>query len=269
MYYYNNYHNYSNEHLYNARKVIIKNYKCELNIETHELEFRTIGWSKMFYFNNKGVLQEVIKYSKQHIIKEVYTYNKKNKPISIFSFDYISNQLRDIILLTYDDKDRISNEEVITTSFYQNDLVVENIYEHEYGNNTHKVTFEQETSREHSHIADYDEWVFEEKLNGCDQVIEFKSSAKLEGFHLWTKYHYSNYGELIHEIDLDENHGVCSETLYDKDNRIYKYVNEDNPESTVFESKFEYNEKGHWIKECVLRNGELLSIIEKSIEYYK
>lgn len=268
MYYFNSHNNFSGEHLYNAKRIKIRRYKCEVNKLTGELIFKLIGISRILSFNKQGVLQEVVEFTDSRITKLVYTYNKKGKIISIISFNLVNNQLNNIILLTYDNKDRIINEEVITTSFYQNDLIVQEEYDHEYEDNIHVVTFEQEIISTFSHLSDYDEWTFEEKLNDCDQVVEFKSSALHAGFHMWTKYHYSNYGELTHEIDLDEDGVVFSETLYDKDNWVYKYENKSIPESSVYESKFEYNEKGHWIKEYTLHNGELRFVTEKTIDYY-
>jgi hypothetical protein len=264
-YYYNNHAKFSSEYISNARRITIQRYRCQLNKNSLEPEFIKTGIKRSFYFNKKGLLLEVIIYKDKSISRTVYTYNKKNKPICVFSFNVVSHQLEEIIFLYYDDKDRVTHEDTFGLSNYDDCVEDEDVYEHTYENDTHTIHFEDSVRLLLGNDEDYDNYTYKEQINNTGQVIEFKSCSRLKGFHLWFKYLYSNNGELKHEFDLNENGEVCSETIYEKDYRILK--SNSTEDALVFESKFEYNNRGHWVKEYILKNGAINWVNERTIEY--
>ena len=266
MFYYNNHASHSDEYVLNAKLVSVRRHYYNINTKTLEPEFRPIGVSYYYFFNRRGLLTEVIRRTGRNAARIIYTYNKKNKPICINSFDIVTHQLSRTIFLNYDEKDRIIQEVVYGSSFYQTEMEETDLYEHTYENNLHTVEFVAETTSEFKDVDDYDDWLIEETLNDCDQVIEFKYTSHLEGLHMWKKYQYSKYGELIHEMTLDEKGETNSEVFFEKDYRIINSNEEE--DSLVFESKFEYNDKGHWVKEYILKNGIICSVVERDIEYY-
>ncbi len=267
MYYYNKHENYSDEYVSNAKRIEMTEYTIQINKNSHEIEFKQRGCKKIFYFNRSGVLQEYLSFCGRNAVRETYTYSKRNKPVSVFVYDINTHVLDYIIILHYDEMDRIETEQVLRMGSYALHFEDEESYYHEYDNQTHTIEFSVEAPIDFKD-EDYDDYTFEEKINDCNHVVELKVKSRLTGFRIHTKYVYSRNEELLQEIDYDEQGEITSETFYDNDTVTY-LPREKDLKPIIWEYKYEYNEHKHWVNCHKFRNGDLQTIIEKKIDYFE
>jgi antitoxin component YwqK of YwqJK toxin-antitoxin module len=137
---------------------------------------------------------------------------------------------------------------------------LEEQYLHSYLGNSHTVThyFDDEDNIEH---------IIRENFDLKGNVTEHRVYKNGEDLTFFEKYIYSDDGKLLFTFSLDENNVVLTETQYNKN--MVTTIDRTNANGIlVDEITTQYNAKGHWVKKCTSRNGNLKFIEERAIKYY-
>ena len=254
----NQYEKYKNHYVPKAKLIKVENKSCRWNSKSEQLDIKTDN-SYGVCFNETGRLMHVYvsrgPWDEGKIDKTVFLYNNKNRPVSIIKFNLKSHVLSYTENLYYDSHNRIIQE----TMEFDNSGCSEN-FVHKYGDRTHKVACHQDYGDETTHIV-------KERLNSKGKVIEQK--ILIDGNHVswFEKNIYSDDGNLLFTFLLDEENNVCSETRYIGNSKT-TIDRKDSNSISVDETQTQYNDKGHWVKKCIIRNGSLKFIEERSIKYY-
>jgi len=260
-----------------AKWIRFKRLRCKWNSKKSQLEFKEFKNYTIFY-SPLGRLVYVIesrgsrKY--RNTEKTTFTYNDRNLPIIILTYKLESQILISSVKLFYDKEDRIIKEEVTNyhnSSEYDYTETVD--YEHEYKENYHKITYYQEPK--FSYLDENDEeleeemvkYSIEEKFDSKGNLIEHKFYSEEEGLIALEKYFYSKDGDLVSSYYLNEDGNVLSESHYTES--LTTTTDRKNSNAvTIDKTQVEYNNKGHWIKECTVSNDDLKWIEEREIKYY-
>jgi len=259
MYSYNQYNKYKEHYVPKAKSIFVKKYSCQWNAEIEQFDFKHHIYYGMF-FNSSGRLQDVLipknSWGNGNIEKTTFLYNSHNKLIYLITTKFRAQIFISSINIDYDSKNRINFE------FIENDTEEDShkYYSHEYEGDWHIVT----CCYDHDDAIDY---IIKEKFNSKGKVVEYKELKYGEDLDFFKKYIYSDDGKLLFTFLLNEENEVCSETRY-SGNFKTTIDREDSNSISVEETQTQYNVKGHWVKKCTIRNGDLKFIEERSIKYY-
>lgn len=251
------YEKYISNYVPKARLIRIESKRCQWNPKTNQLDFKNLTNYAMS-FNESGRLMHVYvpkgSWDKGKINKTIYLYNKQNRPSTLLTYNVKSQVLSCTINLYYDSRSRTVQE----ISNYSESYFGLN-YIHEYERDSHVVNcYDNE---------DVIEFIIKEKLNSKGNVTEHKVFVKGEDLTFFEKYIYTDDGKLLFTFLLNEENEVCSETRY-SGNFKTTIDRKDSNSVSVEETQTQYNDKGHWVKKCIIRNGSLKWIEERSIKYY-
>jgi hypothetical protein len=214
------------------------------------------------FFNRKGLLLHSVHTEKNKNYKVIYGYNRKGILLTAMSLLSEKNELISLSEFEYDEKGRIERETV--RSFYYSlgyDVTEERI--HTYKDNKEEIlmTSDDEDEDEHTLYLTYDskQRVMEEKaIRGENELV------------YWNKNEYDKNDNLIKEISLGENgepDGVYE--FLPVNNRLatgYHYKSKDT--NYLREYSFTFNDKGHWVNQVMLNDGEPRYFYDRIIEYY-
>ena len=254
----NQYEKYKNHYVPKAKLIKVENKSCRWNSKLEQLDIKTDN-SYGVCFNETGRLMHVYvsrgSWDEGKIDKTVFLYNKKNRPVTLLTFNVKSQILNYTINLHYDSHNRIIQEimEFENSGSYEN-------YIHKYSDGNHTVLCHQDYYELTTDIV-------KEKINSKGKVIERKIYRFGGHVSLFEKYIYSSDGKLLYCFSLDEESKVSSETQY-IGNFETTFDRKDSNSISVDETQTQYNDKGHWVKKCTLRNGSLKFIEERSIKYH-
>lgn len=214
------------------------------------------------FFNRKGILLYSVHTEKHNNFKVIYGYNRKGILIAAMSLLSENNELLSTSEFAYDEKGRIETE---TCRFFyyssEYDKMEEHI--HTYTDNKEKIlmTSDDEDEDEHALYLTY---------NSNQRVIEEKAVRNEEELVWWHKNEFDKDNNLIREISLGvdgEPDGVL-EFLPVKNGLAsgYNCISKDN--NYLREYSYTLNEKGHWINQVVMNDGEPRYFYDRTIVYY-
>jgi|GEM_PF-2174291 len=273
----NDYKKYINFYVPKAKRITIKMVGCRWQTKESIFAFRKIYKYTIFYNSSRKLNYVLISKGSglnRKVEKVTFTYNNQGQPIVIFTHEYQTQELISSLHLYYDRKDRIIKEEL--TNYHSGskfDYIETTEYVHEYKENYHKVTYYQEPK--FSYLDENGEeleeemvkYSIEEKFDYKGNLIEHKFYSEEEGLIELEKYFYSKEGDLVSSYYLNEDGNVLLESHYSKNLRTTIDRKKSNA-VTIDKTQIEYNNKGHWIKECTVSNDDLKWIEEREIKYY-
>lgn len=213
------------------------------------------------YFNNKGQLLQSLHNEKRQDYKLIFGYDDNGVLIVVLKLHSENNALISISEFLYDMQGRIKSE--LVRSFYfrvKSKIQSESI--HTYTDNTHTVEI---TSND-----DTPDGTFINIYNEKNQLIEEKAFADKEELIYWSKCIYDEAGNLVKEISLSEDgkpDGEYQFLLFNSGQRE-GYIFKSKDSNYKREYEYTFNERGHWIRQVVMNDGEPRYIYERNIEYY-
>ena len=259
MFTFNEFEKYKKHYVPKAKSIFVKKYSCHWNTVTVQFDFKDHVHYAMF-FNSAGRLQDVLipksSWENGNIEKTTFLYNRHNKLIYLITTKFRAQIFISSIKIYYDSKNRINYECI------ENDTEEDShkYYFHEYEGDWHIVT----CCYNHDDAIDY---IIKEKFNSKGKVVEYKELKYGEDLDFFKKYIYSDDGKLLFTFSLGEDHLVLTETQH-RENIVTTIDRRNSNSISVDETQTQYNNKGHWIKKCTLRNGHLKWIEERVIKYY-
>ena len=258
MYAYNRYSKYIEHYVLKAKSIFFESYSCHWNTETGQFDFKNHIHYGMF-FNSAGRLQEVLipknSWKNGNIEKTTFLYNNRNKLIYLITSKFRAQIFISSINIHYDSRGRIDFEVIEC-----DESGIDKYCFHEFENDFHTVTCSDDDD-------DTVNYIIKEKLDAKGKIIEHRRLKYGEYIELFEKYIYSNNGDLLFTFLLNEDNIVLTETQY-FENRITTIDRRKLNSISIDEIQTQYNNKGHWVKKCTIRNGELKFIEERAINYY-
>ena len=243
------------------KKISVRSTYPKIDRKKIELQMAKSHGNYDLVFNQKGVLLHSVHLEKNKNFKIFYGYNRNGKLVSAFQLMSNTNELLEISEFSYDESGRILKE--MCRSFEYNSYPpVISEYNHSY-NGAVKETLIT--------LDDYDDdYIIYSTFNGQNNLVEEKAIRGEDELVYWSKYEYAADETLVREISLDSNGNQDGlyEFLY-PDNEVstgYKYTSA--KESYLREVSFEYNEKGHWVSQILITDGEPKYLYDRAIEYY-
>lgn len=233
--------------------------KVEKN--TYALELKESHGNYELFFNSKGRLTHSLHHDKPFKCTMVFGYGPGSKLIATSKLHTEDQSLLELTQYYYDRAGRIKKE------------INWNFYEHFRWNNSDKAihTYTEDTrimvlpkSKSSGEDA-----TFISRYDKQGRIIEEKAFGEPTDIIWWYRNEYNSAGELVREISLNENgeeDGVY-EYLPFKDGLTTGYRYKTNEERYLKEYKYTNDEKGNWISQVVLVNGEPQYIYEREIIY--
>jgi len=199
------------------------------------------------YFSNSGILLKSI-HKKDPPTRVIYGNDNNKEIVCALELTFNKRELLEFSEFIYNENGRIEYELCRSFSF-KYDFETYNNIEHTYKDNIEEIWNKtNESFRE-------DECFYKLlHLDGNELLLEEKVQEKDGEIYYWNIYDYDNEGKLVKSISMED--GIANERPI---NIAPKYV---------YEDKFEYNEKGIWIKKTTMRNGEPFIYVERDIEYF-
>ena len=224
------------------------------------------------FFNRKGLLLHSVHTEKRKNFKGIYGYNNKGILVSAMKMLSEKNELLSLSEFVYDEKGRIKTE-TCYHKYYTLGYDVKKQHIHTYTDQNEEILMidNREYEEEYTCFIKYDDkqGEIENKLirNFAHRSDEFKWNDELVW---WSKYEYDKNESLISEISLDK-HGQ-QDGVYEflpsinNMNAGYKFSGKDS--AYLREHSYTFNEKGDWINQVVMNDGEPKYFYDRTIEYY-
>ncbi len=213
------------------------------------------------FFNSKGQLLQSFHNEIRQDYKLILGYDDKGVLIAVLKLHSKNNELISISEFLYDMHGRIKSE--LVRSFYYGVLgIIQSESIHTYIDNTHTIDI---TSNDDTPDA-----IFINIYNEKNQLIEEKAFADKEELIYWNKCVYDAAGNLVKEISLSgdgEPDGEYEFLLFNSGQKE-GYIFKSKDSNYKREYEYTFNERGHWIRQVVMNDGEPRYIYERSIEYY-
>lgn len=253
---------YNSQYEKGIKKISVRSSYPKIVKEPIDLKLEKSHGNYDLFFNSKGLLLHSVHTEKNKNFKIIYGYNRKGILIAAMSLLSEKNELISLSEFEYDEKGRIETETV--RSFYYSlgsDYTTEHI--HSYTDNKEEIfmTSDDEEEDEHTLYLTYD---------SKQRVIEEKAIRNEEELVWWNKNEFDKDDNLIREISLGENgepDGVY-EFLPVKNGLTSGYNYKSKDSSYLREYSFTLNEKGHWINQVMMNDGEPRYFYDRTIEYY-
>lgn len=257
MYSYNQYNKYKEHYVPKAKSIYINGYSCKWNPITMQFDFLNYKHVLLYFNSSKRLLEVLItknRWKVGEIEKTSFLYNDRNRPVFLVTSKYKSNDFISSINIEYDSKNRVSYEMINYRNYSEEQ------YLHSYLGNSHTVThyFNDEDNIEH---------IIMESFDSKGNMTEHKVYKNGEDLTFFEKYIYSEDGILLFTFSLYEDGNIHSETRH-CGNKNTTIDRKDSNSISVDEIQMQYNDKGHWVKKCTIRNGSLKFVEERSIKYY-
>lgn len=215
------------------------------------------------FFNRKGLLLHSVHNEERDKFKVIYGYNK-GMLISAMKLVSEKNELISLSEFMYDEKGRIKTETVLRFhSRSEHDVIKHHFYT--YTDNKKEVFMVNED------YDDEDEYTIFTTYDHKQREIEDKAFRNEDELIFWYKNEYDKDDNLIKVISLNElgeTEGVYEYfTPFKKGfSSGYNYKSKDS--SYLKEFSYTFNEKGHWINEVMIIDGEPKYFFDRTIEYY-
>ena len=253
---------YLSEYQKGMKKISFRSTRPKIIKENFHLKIEQSHGNYDLSFNRKGLLLHSVHTEKNQSFKIIYSYNRKGVLIVAMKLLSEKNELLSLSEFVYDDKGRIETETV--RSFYYSlgyDVTEEHI--HTYTDNKEEIfmTSDDEDEDEHTFYLTYD---------SKQRVMEEKAIRNKDELVWWNKNEYDKDGNLIREISLGKN--GAQDGIYEflpfKNGLTSGYNYKSKDKNYLREYSYTLNEKGHWINQVMLNDGEPIYFYDRTIEYF-
>jgi len=244
------------------KKISFRTTRPKIKVENLQLQIEHAHGNFDLFFDKEGTLIQSERFDNYKGKKTIYGYNKKKFLITALVLNSPKPEVVYLSEFTYDDKGRIEIESCKSSDGLELNAITELI--HYYTGNTEKIVETKcpEYDFENSITLIYDD------QNLPIEEISINDDIKLS---YWRRNTYDVNNFLIRQVMLDK----CGNTT-----SIYEY--KPAPEKGTYpafkrissfsdfivEYLFTYNERGHWINQVVLLNGDPFTFHDRTIEYY-
>ncbi|MBN1339640.1 MAG: hypothetical protein JXA03_09970 [Bacteroidales bacterium] len=258
----NEFEKYNSQYEKGIKKISVRSSYPKIVKEPIDLKLEKSHGNSDLFFNRKGLLLHSVHTEKNKNFKVIYGYNQKGTLISIMKLLSETNELISLSEFEYDEKGRIETETV--RSFYYNlgyDVTEEHIHTYTDSKEEIFMSSDDEEEDEHTLYLTYD---------SKKRVTEEKAIRNEDELVYWNKNEYDKDDNLVKEISLDE-HGQPDgvyEFLPFKNGLTSGYNCKSKDSSYLREYSFTLNEKGHWINQVMMNDGEPIYFYDRTIEYY-
>lgn len=213
------------------------------------------------YFNKKGVLIESVHLEEHEKFKAIYCYRENCKLACIIKLGTENNNLISTYEFVYNNKGKIEIQKPIVLggiNFYNSTK-----YIHSYKHNFEEQLFTNDDE-------DGEDCTFYFSYDNKNRIIEEKGIRYKDELISWNKNDYDDNDNLVKQTSLDEegNPDGIYEYHTPKNGLITGYNFNSEDSNYVREYGFTFNDKGDWINQTVLHNGEPRYSYDRSIEYY-
>lgn len=219
--------------------------KIKTNLYTGKTEYT----NKIEYkYDDKGnQIEKTVYYSDESLdTKYEFKYDNNGRIIDEPHY-YFSPKLSDKYELMYDTNGRIVTEPKLSQKY---------IYDYDDRGNKKEKTYKYFFP---DRKEDPDRYTNHWGYNDKNQCVEYSSHSRY-GKNEWdnsTTYKYNDQGKIIEE------NAVSSKKIFNEEKNNY-----DTSDNTIT-TKYEYDNRGNWIKKITYENGILLKhMIEREIEYF-
>ena len=252
---------YNSQYEKGIKKIAFRSTRPKILKEPIDITMEQSHGNYDLFFNRKGLLLHSVHTEKNKNYKVIYGYNRKGILLSAMSLLSEMNELISLSEFEYDEKGRIERE-TVRSFYYRLDRKVISQCIHTYKENIHEMLMTSDDESE--------DCTFYYTSDNMGRVIEEKAIRGENELVYWNKNEYDKDDNLIKEISLDE-HGQPDgvyEFLPFKNGLTsgYKYKSKDT--NYLKEYSFTFNEKGHWVNQVMLNDGEPRYFYERTIEYY-
>lgn len=248
---------YNSQYEKGIKKISFRSYRPKIVNEKLPLKMEQSFGNYDLFFSKEGVLLQSVHTEKDENCKIIYGYDNKKRIVSSIKLSSLKNKLLGISEFTYDEKGRIKTGKC--RSFYYS-LNSENVTEriHTYLENKEEIFMISNDEFE-------DEYRFYLTFDYKNRLIEDKTIRNEDELVYWYKNEYAQEGNLVKQISLNENgdpEGIYEfMPLKNGMETGYKYSSKDN--KYLREYVYELNEKGAWINQVMMNDGELMYSYEE------
>ena len=255
-----------------ARKIAFRSSYPRIMIKPVDLKLEKSYGNYDLFFNQKGLLLHSVHTEKNKNYKVIYGYNNKGILISAMKLLSEKNELISLSEFVYDEKGRIKTETCLH-KYYTLGYDAKEKYIHTYTDQNEEILMidDRDDEEEYTCFIKYDEkqQKIENKLvrNIAHIADEFKWNDELVW---WYRYEYDMNDNLIKEISIDkqgQEKGVYEFLPY-KNNMDAGYKFSDKNTAYLREYSYTFNDRGHWIDQVVMNDGEPKYFYDRTIEYY-
>lgn len=237
------YYKYHSEYEKDAKRIIVRSYRPKVLKEHPYLSFEKYPDNFELFFDKTCELLMAINKIGDESEKTLFRYNNKHNLMYETTRNIAKDELISVAEYKYDNEDRIIQETYRTIEDNKED---EEISENTYSYSKNKTIIKRICGIEGDECEEY--IIYNERR----QVIEQKAILNNDEVIWWEKFEYDDSGKIIRELDIFEN-GESKEVHHDNSR----------------ESILTYNNKGHWIRETVMDDGEPIILRERIIEYFQ
>lgn len=244
------------------KKISFRTSRPTLSSQPIELKLIQSAGNYDLFFNRSGRLLHSVHYVNEKKFKVMYAYNRQGRIVSILKLRSEKNELISYSEFDYDKKGRI--EKKIVRSFYYSlgyNVITEHIHTYNIGTEEVFMCSISDEDVDHTLYLTYDD---------KQRVVEEKSVRTDGNLIYWNKFQYDNTGNLKKEISLNERGEADG---------VYEYFPPTNGQESGYKFKskemiyvreysFTFNEKGHWINQVMMNDGEPKYFFDRTIEYY-
>lgn len=241
------------------KKITHNSITFKIDKSTNELNTQKNLGNYELYFNKEGRLVHSIHNEYINKRKCTYGYNRFGKLTTIIDLYSSNNEVYSTSNLKYDKMGRIEKEVEDIVGIKKVEI------NYTYGENFKCIFLPSTDERD-------DDAHFYEYYNEKKQLIEKKAyrNNNEEDLIWWIKFEYDENGNNITEYDLNIDGSVdCVYKLFLPVNGLrsgFKSISKD--KTYVRDIKHTFNERGDWISEVLMNDGEPLIYYERNIEYY-
>lgn len=252
---------YSSQYRKGIKSISLRSTRPKIEKNTYALELIESHGNYELFFNSKGTLTHSVHHDKPYKCTMVFGYSG-SKLIATSKLHTKDQNLLELTQYYYDQSCRIKKE--VNWNFYgyfrwnDNDKAL-----HTYTEDSRIIVLPKSKSSD-------DEATFITRYDKQGRIIEEKSFIEPNDLMSWSRNEYNSAGELVRKISLDENgieDGVYEYLPY-KDGLSTGYRYKSHKESYLKEYRYTYNEKGHWISQVMMTDGEPTYFYDRAIQYY-
>lgn len=252
---------YNSQYEKGIKKISVRSSYPKIVKEPIDLKLEKSHGNYDLFFNSKGLLLHSVHTEKNKNFKIIYGYNRKGILIAAMSLLSEKNELISLSEFEYDEKGRIETE-TCRSFYYSLDCNVISECIHTYKENIHEMLMTSDDEEE--------DCTFYYTCDNKKRVIEEKAIRGENELVYWNKNEYDKNDNLIKEISLGED---------GEPDGVYEFLPVNNGLATGYHYKskdtnylreysFTFNDKGHWVNQVMLNDGEPRYFYDRIIEYY-
>lgn len=244
------------------KKVSFRSSVLSIEKNTLSLDLKKSHGNYDLYFNYRGKLIKTDHFENSKKYKINYGYDHRGKLILFVKFHSYTNELLEMGEFVNDSKGRVKSEKYWIYYHHAKSTVTRKVIR-VYNDRSEQV-FSTGSEKDNEYMLflsyDFSNRLIEEKMLGNEKETIF-----------WNRLEYDENRNLIREVPLDDNgnsRGYAYEQFPKINGLVTGYFFNDGNKSCVIKYEYTYNEKGHWISQTFLHDGEPKYIYERELEYY-